>query len=99
MNKKTPLVLLSIVVVASLIVKEEEMFAKVDPVCRVKVSKKTPYVFRCGTKIYYFDCQACRNTFKDNPERFVKGKFGSGLLSGFAKGSGDIPKSCHDIRR
>lgn len=74
-------------------------FGKVDPVCGVKVTKKTPYVFHCGTKTYYFDCQACRKTFEDNPERFVKRKFGRGLIAWLAKGSKDVPKSCHDMKR
>ena len=74
------------------------MFGKKDPVCGVSVSKNTSYTFQCGNKRYYFDSQACRDTFKENPERFVH-KPGKGFLAWLEKGSKDVPTSCHEPKR
>ncbi len=71
------------------------MFGKRDPVCGVKVSKKTKYVTEYAGKTYYFDCEACKSTFEGNPERFAKAKSGRRLLK---PPSQNIPKCCHDMK-
>lgn len=72
------------------------MFRKKDPVCGKKVWKQKSYSYKYKGKIYYFDCQACRSTFKDDPERFFKRSFGKKMLNWLSKGSDKVPKSCHD---
>ncbi len=75
------------------------MFGKRDPVCGAKVNKDIKISLEYGGKIYYFDCQACKATFQEDPNRFLKKKTGIGLLKRLAKGSKDVPKSCHDIKK
>lgn len=75
------------------------MFYKKDPVCKVKVSKKTPYRVCYSGKTYYFDCQACKETFENNPQRFIKKKPSGDFLSWIARGSKDVPKSCHEQKK
>jgi len=75
------------------------MFKARDPVCKVRVSKKTPYRLSHRGKTYYFDCQACKETFEDEPQQFIKRKCGRDFLSWIAKGSKDIPKSCHEGKK
>jgi Cu+-exporting ATPase len=76
------------------------MFGKRDPVCGVKVDKKSKYTAKYGGKTYYFDCAACKSTFEENPERFLGKKPGEGgLLESLAKRRGEVPKSCHDMNK
>ncbi|MFH1311606.1 MAG: YHS domain-containing protein [Candidatus Eisenbacteria bacterium] len=76
------------------------MFGKRDPVCGVKVDKKSRYTAKYGGKVYYFDCPACKNTFEANPETFVgKKSRDGGVLESLAKRRGEVPKSCHDIKK
>lgn len=65
-----------------------------DPVCGVKV-KSDEFVFPYQGKTYYFDSAACRDTFIQNPEKFIEHKKG-GFFKWLAKGSKDVPKSCHE---
>ena len=74
-----------------------EMFSTKDPVCGVKVDRNTAYAFQCGNKVYYFDSQACKDTFKDDPGRFVQ-RSGKGFLAWLKKGSKDVPRCCHDAK-
>lgn len=72
------------------------MFGKRDPVCGVKVSKRTKHKFQYRGKTYYFDSRACMSTFEANPEKFIRSKSGKGILKPPA---GDIPKCCHDMQK
>lgn len=72
------------------------MFRKRDPVCGVKVKKSTEHTAEYEGKTYYFDSEACMNTFKENPEAYLKKKGGHGLLK---PPSQDIPRCCHDIKQ
>lgn len=73
------------------------LFKKRDPVCNAKVSKKKAFIFMYKGKTYYFDSQACRNTFKDDPENFIKEQFSKRLFRFISKASKDVPKCCHKI--
>ncbi len=73
------------------------MFGKHDPVCGIKVSKNTEYFLEHKGKTYFFDCQACQATFKENPNRFIKK--GNGLLKRMAKEIKDVPKCCHEMKQ
>jgi len=72
------------------------MFKKHDPVCGAKVDKKTKYFLEHNGKTYYFDCQACKATFHENPDRFIKK--GDGFLKWLARNK-QAPKSCHDMKQ
>ncbi|MCF7908078.1 MAG: YHS domain-containing protein [Candidatus Omnitrophica bacterium] len=72
------------------------MFKKRDPVCGVRVSKNTEYFFSHQGKTYYFDCQACKATFQENIGDYLRRKPTDGFLNWIAKGSGKVPKSCHE---
>ncbi len=74
------------------------MFNARDPVCKVKVAKETPHRLSYGGKIYYFDSQACKETFENNPQQFIKRKCGRNFLTWIAKGSKGVPKSCHEMK-
>jgi YHS domain-containing protein len=74
------------------------MFRKRDLVCGVKVKKNSKYSLQYEGKTYYFDCQACKATFQETPQRYIKNKAGIGFLKWLAKGSKEVPKSCHEIR-
>ena len=43
-----------------------------DPVCGMKVNKAESYDLKYKGQNYYFDSYECRETFKSNPEKFVK---------------------------
>ena len=75
------------------------MFSKKNPVCKAKVRKKTAFTFCYRGKIYYFDVEACRDTFKEDPGQFVQRKSNRGFLTWLADGSKDVPKSCHEIKK
>jgi YHS domain-containing protein len=75
------------------------MFGKRDPVCGVKVSKKSKYFAEYGGKTYYFDCEGCKLTFEADPESFIKKKSGRGFLRPPKGGSGDVPRCCHDMKK
>ena len=71
------------------------MFGKVkDPVCGIKVKKTTQYSCSSNGKTFYFDSAACRQTFQDDPGRFVGGKK-KGLITTLAEASDGQPKRCH----
>ena len=74
------------------------MFGKHDPVCGVRISRNTCYKAEYRGKTYYFDCDACKHTFEENPEVFV-GKKGKGLLETLAEHQDGMPKSCHSVNR
>ncbi len=74
------------------------MFRKRDPVCGAKV-KNTEYVLKYGSITYYFDCQACKTTFKGDPERFDRGRLNKSFLKWLTKGTHEVPKSCHEIKK
>jgi len=44
----------------------------IDPVCGMKVNKQESYDWKYKDKIHYFDTYECRETFKMNPEKFLK---------------------------
>jgi len=59
------------------------MFRKtIDPIRKIKVSKNTEYKTIYNGKTFYFDCVACMNTFKENPERFSEKSFLEKLKGG-----------------
>jgi YHS domain-containing protein len=45
----------------------------IDPVCGMKVNKDESYDMKYKEKNYHFDSYECRETFKMNPEKFLKG--------------------------
>jgi YHS domain-containing protein len=44
----------------------------IDPVCGAKVNKDESYDWKYKEKKHYFDTYECRETFKTNPEKFLK---------------------------
>ena len=44
----------------------------IDPVCGMKVNKEESYDWKYKMKSHYFDTYECRETFKTNPEKFLK---------------------------
>lgn len=70
------------------------MFGKHDPVCGAKVSKNSDYSLEHKGKTYYFDSQACKATFKENIDRYVKK--GKGLIKWLANEHKKkaVPKCC-----
>ncbi len=73
------------------------MFGKVkDPVCGVKVKKDTQYTCNLNGKTFYFDSAACRQTFTNDPQRFLGGhRKRKGLIVRLAEASDGQPKTCH----
>jgi len=65
-----------------------------DPVCKVKVKKSTPYKLVYNSRVFYFDCAACRATFKGDPHRFIGGKKKKSFFENLAEVSDGRPKSC-----
>lgn len=45
-----------------------------DPICGMKVNKSESYDLKYNGKNYYFDSYECKETFKMNPDKFVKNK-------------------------
>ncbi len=74
------------------------MFGKRDPVCGAKI-KNSEHILTYGGKTYYFDCQACKATFEKEPQRFDGRGSNRGFLKWLAKGSSEVPKSCHEIKK
>lgn len=72
------------------------MFGKVkDPVCKAKVKKSTSYRYTLNGRTFYFDSAACRETFKNDPQKFLgKGKKRS-FMEKLSKVSDGRPKTCH----
>ena len=46
----------------------------VDPVCGKKVDKTEAYEWKYNDTKYYFETYNCKETFKMNPEKFLKNK-------------------------
>ena len=46
----------------------------IDLVCGMKVDKSEAYEWKCDGVKYYFDTYNCKETFKMNPEKFLKNK-------------------------
>lgn len=46
----------------------------IDPICGMIVNKSESYDQKYKGKVYYFDSYECRETFKMNPDKFVKNK-------------------------
>ncbi|GEM_PF-4695770 len=44
----------------------------IDPVCKIEVGKKTPYAYKFNSRTYYFDFEACKQDFKEEPVKFIK---------------------------
>lgn len=68
------------------------MFKKRDPVCGAKVSKDTEHLLKYDSRIYYFDSQACKSTFKREPERFVRK--GNKILEWLSRETDEAPEIC-----
>ncbi len=68
---------------------------KRDPVCGAKIGKNTPYRYSFRRRTFYFHGDACRQTFKNNPEGFIGGKKRKGLITTLAEASDGQPKKCH----
>ena len=47
---------------------------EIDIVCGMKVDKSEAYTYKYKEKKYYFDNYNCKETFKMNPEKFLKNK-------------------------
>jgi len=45
---------------------------QIDPVCKMKVDKNTPYRSEYSGKMYYFCALNCKNNFDKNPGRYAK---------------------------
>ena len=60
---------------------------KRDLVCGRRVGKDSEHVVLHEGRTYYFDCQACKATFCEDPKRYLKKKRGEGFLKWLAKGS------------
>lgn len=65
-----------------------------DPVCKAKVKKSTPYKLAYDSRVFYFDSAACKETFEENPHRFLRGKKKKSFLESLAEASDGRPKSC-----
>lgn len=71
------------------------MWGKVkDPVCGVKIEKTSPYRYKLDGKTFYFDSAACRQTFKDDPQRFVGDMKKKSLIQKLSEESDGKPKKC-----
>ena len=47
--------------------------AIMDPVCNMKIADKSEaYSWKYKEKVYYFDSNTCKETFKMNPEKFIQ---------------------------
>lgn len=46
----------------------------IDPVCGMKVSKSEAFNSKYNGNEYYFDSYNCKESFKMNPENYVKNK-------------------------
>ena len=66
-----------------------------NTVCGVKVKKSTQYRCSLNGKTFYFHGAACRQTFKDNSQRFMGGKEKKRLIARLAEASNGQPKTCH----
>ncbi|MGM0366898.1 MAG: YHS domain-containing protein [Actinomycetota bacterium] len=66
-----------------------------DPVCKVKVGKKTPYRHKLNGRTYYFDSAACRQTFKENPQSFIGGGVNKNFIQELSSSSDGKRKTCH----
>jgi Cu+-exporting ATPase len=75
------------------------MFGKRDPVCGVKVSRKSAYFTEYDGKKYYFDSEGCKLTFEADPEAYIKKKSRGAILRPPKGGSGDIPRCCHEMKK
>ena len=42
-----------------------------DPVCKMKVDKKTQYSYEYKGEKYYFCSENCMNSFKEAPEKYI----------------------------
>ena len=55
--------------------KEPEKYTKaVDPVSGTKVDKSEAFIFGLDGKAYYFESDATRKTFAENPSKYAKKK-------------------------
>lgn len=50
----------------------------IDLVCGVKVNLAESYDYKSGGKVYHFHSYECLQTFKMNPEKFIKNKCAPG---------------------
>lgn len=75
------------------------MFEKRDLVCNAPVTKRQAFKHEYNGRIYYFDSLACKTTFSDNPESFIKRFSFKKLFSGIFKDHGPAPKSCHEMKK
>lgn len=63
-----------------------------DPVCNMMVDEKTSkFKSEYQGKTYYFCAESCKNTFDENPEKYVKNSTGG---TGRSCGCG-----CHERER
>ncbi|MBU4446040.1 YHS domain-containing protein [bacterium] len=74
------------------------MLRKRDPVCGAKINRDSKHFLEYSGKIYYFDCQGCKATFQEEPEKYIKKKSNVGFLKKLAKDTNSVPKCCHDIK-
>lgn len=44
----------------------------IDIVCNMKVDKSKSFTAKYNHKLYYFDSYTCKESFKMNPEKFIK---------------------------
>lgn len=51
------------------------LFNKIqDPVCKMKVDKKTQYFSEYKNEKYYFCSENCKKSFQEKPEKYVSQK-------------------------
>jgi YHS domain-containing protein len=44
----------------------------IDPICKMMVNEKLPkFTSEYNGKVYYFCAAGCKNSFEENPEKFI----------------------------
>ncbi|MGZ4116059.1 MAG: YHS domain-containing protein [Bacteroidia bacterium] len=67
------LIVFTTIVACSVFKTPEQKFA-VDPVCNIKVDERDAYSYEYNKQQYYFDTYNCKETFKMNPDTYLKRK-------------------------
>jgi YHS domain-containing protein len=66
-----------------------------DPVCKATIRKAKAFKYTYLGKIFYFDSEACLQTFKEDPEKFGAGKNKKRFLEKLAENNqSEEPPKC-----
>lgn len=71
--------------------------ARKDPVCGARVLPEKAFTLEHNGHIYYFDSEACRESFRSNPTQFIKKR--KNFLKKLGEANKDVPKSCHECKK